>query len=79
MAITGIPPYRSPIEQSLRCPCGARFVVYLGGGMGQAEARARERAAMLKATFVDAHLTPWLVCECGQLLDFMLEESLSLQ
>jgi len=79
MAITGIPDYRPPIEQSLRCSCGARFVVFLGGGIGQAEARARERAAMLKAQFVNAEISPWLVCGCGQLLELMPEGSLSVQ
>jgi hypothetical protein len=28
--ITGLPDYRPPIEQSLRCVCGQRFVFYLG-------------------------------------------------
>jgi hypothetical protein len=28
--ITDLPDYRPPIEKSLRCVCGRRFVVYLG-------------------------------------------------
>jgi hypothetical protein len=79
MAITGIPPYQPPIEQSLRCLCGQLYVVYLGGGIGDAEERVRERATMLKAQFVNAQTTPWLVCSCGQVLDFMPEGSLSVQ
>jgi len=79
MAITGLPPYTTPIEQSLRCTCGALYVVYLGGGIGQAEARARERAAMLRAQFVSVELMPWLVCGCGQLLELMPEGSLIIQ
>jgi hypothetical protein len=79
MAITGLPPYTTPIEQSLRCTCGARYVVYLGGEIGQAEGRARERAAMLKATFINAEHTPWLVCGCGLLLEFMPDGSLRVQ
>jgi hypothetical protein len=77
--ITGIPPYRSPIEQSLRCTCGARFVVYLGGGMGDAENRAKERTAQLQAQYVNAELTPWLECFCGQVLDFLPEVSYCVQ
>jgi len=79
MAITGLPPYTTPIEQSLRCTCGARYVVYLGGGLGDAEGRAQQRAAMLRAQFVNAELTPWLVCGCGQLLELMPEGSLIIQ
>jgi hypothetical protein len=77
--ITGIPPYRSPIEQSLRCTCGARYVIYMGGGMGNAEGRAQARAAMLRAQFVNAEIMPWLVCGCGQLLELMPEGSLIVQ
>jgi hypothetical protein len=47
--ITGIPAYRSPVEQSIRCTCGQRYVVYLGGGIGDAQSRAQERVAMLNA------------------------------
>jgi hypothetical protein len=79
MAITGIPPYLSPIEQSLRCTCGARYVIYMGGGVGQAEARTRERAELLKATFVDACWQPWLACSCGLVLDFAQEVTLTIQ
>jgi hypothetical protein len=79
MAITGIPPYATPIEQSLRCTCGARFVVYLGGGMGDAEGRAQERAAALKAQYVNTQLQSWLVCGCGQLLEFLPEASHTIQ
>jgi hypothetical protein len=28
--ITGLPEYRPPIEQSLRCVCGQMFAVYMG-------------------------------------------------
>jgi hypothetical protein len=80
MTITGLPAYATPIEQSLRCPCGARYLVYLGGGKGHAQSRAQERANMLRAIFVDARLQPWLTCKhCGQLLDFILEGSPTVQ
>jgi hypothetical protein len=69
--ITGIPDYSSPIEQSLRCVCGAFYLIYLGGGISDAEARARGRAAGLGARFVNAATSPWLVCECGQVLEFI--------
>jgi hypothetical protein len=79
MTITGLPDYTTPIKQSLRCTCGARYVVYLGGGMGDAEGRAQERAAMLRAQFVNAELMPWLVCRCGQLHELMPEGSYTVQ
>jgi len=69
--ITGLPDYITPIEQSIRCVCNRRYLVFFGGGMGDAEARAKERAVMLKAQFVDAQFQPWLVCSCDQVLDFV--------
>jgi hypothetical protein len=77
--ITGIPDYKSPVEQSLRCLCGLRYVVYLGAGIGLAGDRARERAELLRARYVNATVTPWLACECGQVLDFVSEVSLTVQ
>ena len=86
--LQGIPPPRTrpPVEWSLRCLCGRRFVVFDPhcSIVGQAEARARERAKQLKATYVNAHLTPWRYCEdCHQLLifspDFDIQESPTIQ
>ncbi len=74
--ITGLPQYQPPIEQSLRCLCGQRFVVYTGGGIGEAQARARERASWMSARFIDARVVPFLNCECGQFLDFTIEETM---
>ena len=68
--ITGLPSYREPIEQSLRCVCGHRYLVYLGVGIGEAESRARERAEQIGAQFIDARDTPFMKCECGEFLDF---------
>jgi hypothetical protein len=28
--MTGLPDYRAPIEQGLRCVCGLRYVVFTG-------------------------------------------------
>jgi hypothetical protein len=77
--ITGIPAYQTPLEQSLRCTCGARYIVFFGDGIGGAESGNIERAAALKAQYINAQLKPWLVCECGQVLDFMTEVSFSVQ
>lgn len=74
--ITGIPHYTDPIEQSLRCLCGVRYLVLLRDGLGDQESRTRERAEVIRATFVDARKTPFMLCDCGQLLDFMPEASL---
>jgi hypothetical protein len=71
--ITGIPQYQSPIEQSLRCVCGVRYLVYLGGGMRNAEGRAQARASVIRAIYVDARQVPFMNCSCGQFLDFTTE------
>lgn len=68
--ITGIPAYTSPVEQSLRCPCGRLYVVYLGGGIGDAAALASAHAGQLLAQFVDARQVPFVNCDCGEFLDF---------
>jgi hypothetical protein len=71
---TGLPDYRPPIEQSLRCRCGQRFVVYLSAPLifeEQALEAATDHATMLQARFIDARLTPWLICACGEILMFV--------
>ena len=70
--ITGIPEYRSPIEQSIRCVCGLRYVVFTGGSAfdGFASSAARERAEQMKSQFVDAREVPFMICACGLALDF---------
>lgn len=77
--ITGIPDYKEPIEQSLRCTCRTRYVVFLGGAGRFYNAlcsAAQDHAKMLRAVFVDARSTPWMNCqECGGLLDFTNEAS----
>jgi hypothetical protein len=72
--ITGLPAYRTPIEQSLRCVCGQRFVVCLGAPFPfneQAFEASRERAEQMGARFIDARSTPWLICSCGEVLVFV--------
>jgi hypothetical protein len=57
--VTSLPDYRPPIEQSLRCVCGQRFVVYLGAPFPfneRAFEAARERAEQMGAQFVAARL-----------------------
>ena len=70
--ITGFPDYRPPIEQSLRCVCGLRYVVFTGGSdFDQAACEAaRDRASQINAQFVDARTVPFMQCRCGALLDF---------
>lgn len=53
--------------------CGLRYLVYLGGGVGDAAGRARDRAEVIRARFVDARQTPFMLCQCGEFLDFTVE------
>lgn len=71
--ITGIPAYTSPIEQGVRCFCLRYYLVSTEWADDQARARARERATEMSATFIDARSTPFMLCECGQALDFTVE------
>jgi hypothetical protein len=81
MAITGIPNYTGalPVEYSLRCACKLRYVVFTGKGamIGDAKARAEERAAEMRAVFVDAREIPFMICECNQVLDFLPDGSVA--
>lgn len=70
-----LPPYsdRMPVEYSVRCHCGRRFLVLnpaASGIVGDAEGRAKERAEAMRCTFVNSQLSPFVMCECGQALDF---------
>lgn len=75
--ITGLPDYRAPIEQSLRCVCGLRYVVFTGGSDFDKAAcdAARDRASQMNAQFVDARIVPFMQCRCGALLDFTAMDS----
>jgi hypothetical protein len=72
MAITGIPNYTSatPIECSVRCPCGLRYLIFTGDD-GSA---AKQRAVEMQATLIDTRQTPFMNCACGQVLDFTADE-----
>jgi hypothetical protein len=39
----------------------------------------KQQAQEMGAIFVDARLTPFFECECGQVLDFCPEASLTIQ
>jgi hypothetical protein len=67
-----------PVVEDVRCLCRAHYRVFVGVEDYQAEFAERE-AGELGARFVDARVTPFVVCECGQALDFALESSLIVQ
>ena len=73
--ITGLPPYRSPVAESVRCYCRNFYFVFTGEADIQAT-KAQQIAEDIGATFIDARSTPIYQCECGQVLDFMPEASL---
>ena len=78
--ITGLPPLVTPVEQLLRCVCGLRYVVFMGGSdFDQAACEAaRDRASQINAQFVDARIVPFMQCRCGALLDFTTMDSCEL-
>lgn len=71
--ITCIPQYQSPVEQSMRCACGVRYLVLMREALSGAEAGARDRAELIKAVFIDARQVPFMNCECGEFLDFTVD------
>ena len=78
--IIGLPPYQTPVEIGVRCICLRYYVVFTGTGriVGDAIGRAKERARNMNAVFVDARSTPFLECSCGQALDFLPDETLTI-
>ena len=77
MAITGLPDYSLPIEQSIRCVCGLRYVVFIGGSDfdQRASEAAKGRAQAMNAQFVDGRVVPFMQCRCGVLLNFTTMDS----
>src|SRR5687767_4095424 len=77
MALTGLSPYKPPIEQSLPCTCKTRYVIFTGGSdFDQAACEAaRERASQMNAQFADARTIPFAQCRCGAILDFTTMDS----
>jgi hypothetical protein len=73
--ITGLPPYREPIVQDVRCVCRAYYRVFTGCEDYQAKF-AKGEAEQMGARFVDARREPFVTCACGQVLDFAPEASL---
>ena len=78
--ITGLPPLVTPIEQSIRCVCGLRYVVFTDSSdFDQAACEAaKSRAQAMGAQFVDARIVPFMHCRCGALLDFTTMDSCEL-
>ena len=79
--ITGLSDYRAPFEQSIRCVCGLRYVVFTGGSdFDQAAIEAaKNRAQARGAQFVNARIIPFILCVgCGALLDFTAADTCEL-
>jgi hypothetical protein len=78
-----LPPYsdRAPVEYSVRCFCGARYLIFnpqSPGVFGDAESRARARAGQMHVQFINSELEPFVMWVCGQALDFTAGESVEL-
>lgn len=78
-----LPPYndRAPVEYSVRCFCRVRYLIFnppSSGAVVESESRACERAAQLQATFINSLLSPFVLCACGEGLDFSPGESVEL-
>jgi hypothetical protein len=58
-----------PAVMVVRCKCSLRYIVLTGVADAGAELVRRE-AEWRGAVFVDARVTPFLNCRCGQPLDF---------
>jgi hypothetical protein len=76
--ITGLPAYVPPLVEDVRCHCQAHYRVFVGVEDYQAQFAEKE-AAELGAVFVDARLSPFVVCACGQVLDFSPECTIVIQ
>jgi hypothetical protein len=76
--ITGLPPYREPIIQDVRCVCRRFYRVFSGSEDYQARF-AKGEAEQMGARFVDARVEPFVICACGQILDIALETSMMIQ
>jgi hypothetical protein len=69
-----------PIEYSARGYCGGRYLIFNPGAqsINDAEGRARARAAKMHARFVVSATEPFVMCECGQALDFSKTDAVEL-
>lgn len=76
--ITGLPQFKPPVCEPVRCACRKFYFVFTGENDLQARSGKRQ-AGLIGAVFVDARQTPFMNCECGQILDFAPECSLMVQ
>jgi len=76
--ITGLPAYQPPVVESVYFYCRVHYRVFVG--IEDYQARFAEKEAQeMGATFIDARITPFYECECGQVLDFAPEGFLTVQ
>jgi hypothetical protein len=59
--ITGLPAYKPPVAEPVRCYCRSFFFVFTGERDSQAR-EAERKAQEMGAVFVDARLTPFYQC-----------------
>ena len=70
--ITGLPPHVPHVVEGVCCSYGHSYHIYVG--TFDFEAEVAERIAHdLGARFVDTRREPFVLCECGQDLDFLPE------
>jgi hypothetical protein len=75
--ITRPPAYKAPVIEDVRCLCRRFYRIF--SGEDYQLLLALKEALEAGAIFMDARTTPFFECECGQVLDFAPECSLTIQ
>ena len=63
----------------MRCLCLRYYIVVTERGDESARKRARDKAESMGAIYIDVRACPFMICSCGQQLDFIPEASLMIQ
>jgi hypothetical protein len=73
-----LPQYKDANVRGVHCHCRKYYRVFTGSEDAQARL-AEQQAIRMRAIFIDARVTPFYQCKCGEVLDFMPEGSTMIQ